>query len=88
VRRRHIFRRLADQNECAPPAVLELREHPRDPDQRSHVEIMAAGVHDGNFIAGVVLGDHGAGIGQAGLFLDWQRVHVGADQHRRATAVS
>ena len=48
---------------------------------------MAAGVHDADFVAVLVPRAHFAGVGQAGLFGDRQRVHIGADQHGRPGAV-
>jgi hypothetical protein len=49
---------------------------------------MAAGVHDRHLVAGGVCSAHGAGVGQAGGLRDRQRVHVGAHQHHRSSAVS
>ena len=56
-------------------------------DERRHVEIVAAGMHDGHVESCVVLGMHFAGIGKSGLFLHGKRVEFGAQHDRGPGAV-
>jgi hypothetical protein len=85
---RPLLRRLAYQEERAAPVVLRLREERRRADERGHVHVVPAGVHDRNGRAGVVLRPDLARVSESGSLLDRQRVHVRADQHRRAAAVA
>lgn len=57
-------------------------------DHRGDVHVVTAGVHDGHGVAGGVDAGRGAGIGEACLFADGQRVHVGACPDDRALAVA
>ena len=48
---------------------------------------MSAGVHDADIAPGIVFGVDLAGVWQAGLFLHWKRIELGAQHHGRAGAV-
>ena len=88
ARAAHGFLRvLADEHRRAGPAVLQRRHHARRADETGDVRVVRAGVHDRVFAPGDILADHGARVGQAGFLLDRERIHVGADEHRRAGAV-
>ena len=64
------------------------RHPPRRPDQRGHVHVVSAGVHDRDHQAGDRAGLAGLRrVRQAGLLFDGQSVHVGAHHHRGALAV-
>jgi hypothetical protein len=67
-----LFRRLKDHHGIA-GEIPGLGEIARRAQQHRGVPIMAAGVH---------LARHGGAIGYAGLFLDRQGVHVGAQADR------
>jgi len=69
------------------PGVLAVRQDSRRPDQRSHVHVMPAGVHDADFASRIVLGMHFAGIRQAGLFFHRKRIKLGAQHDRGPGAV-
>ncbi len=51
------------------------------------VEVVSAGVHDSDLLVGVVFCGDGAGVGEAGLFGDGERVELGAQEEARARAV-
>ena len=51
------------------------------------MDVVPAGVHDGDIASRVVFGTDFAGVGQAGLFLNRKRVELGAKHHGRAGAV-
>ena len=52
------------------------------------MDVVATGVHHGHDLARIVLGDDGARIGQTGLLLDRQRIHVRAHQHGRSLSIA
>ena len=57
-------------------------------DEDGGVDVVSAGVHDAGAPGReAVLGDDVGGVGEAGLFDDGERVHVGADEERGAGAV-
>ena len=56
-------------------------------DEDGGVDVVPAGVHDGNGLAGAVFHGDVAGVGDAGFFGDGERVHVGADHERGTGAV-
>lgn len=58
------------------PSVLEPRKIARGADERGHVHIMAAGVHDPDLLAGGILGSDAARVRQTGLFGNRQRIHI------------
>ena len=81
------LRGLADEDERAAPVLLEARQHPGGADPAGHVHIVAAGVHDADFVAVFIARADFAGVGNAGFFHDRQGVHVGANEDGRADAV-
>ena len=56
-------------------------------DQRRHVQVVPAGVHDGDVPSRIVLGADLAGIREAGLFFDRKGIKFGAQHHGRPGAV-
>ena len=73
---------LADQHQGAGP-LLPLRRHqPRRTHQAGNVDIVAAGVHHECLLPGVIHLLCPGGIGQAGLFLQRQTIHVRAHHHQ------
>ena len=82
-----LFGRLADEHERAVPLGFGRGEGAGGADEDGGVDVVAAGVHDADVLAGFGLGHDVAGVGDAGLFDDGQRVHVGADEERGAGAV-
>ena len=62
------------------PRVLAVGHDGGRPEQRCHVDVMSAGVHDADFASGIVLGVDFAGVGQACLFFHRKPVEFGA-QH-------
>jgi hypothetical protein len=78
---------LADKNDGSMPLIFEGHEGAGGADEASEVAIMAAGMHDRDGLPLRVPGDCLTGIGQTGLFLDRQPVHVRADQDHWAGTV-
>jgi hypothetical protein len=78
---------LADENEGAGPLVFEGGHGAGDADDAGDVDVVSAGVHDGDGFALWVGGGGGGGVGGVGLFLDGQGVEVGADEEGFAGAV-
>ena len=78
---------LADHDERAVPLVAQAGEQPGGAGEDGHVQVVAAGVHDGHVVAGKVGDAHFAGVGQAGFLGDGQGVELGADHQRRAAPV-
>ena len=83
----HLLGGLADKDKGPAPRVLMPREHPGRADENGHVDVVAAGMHDGHVGAGKVQGADRARVGKARLLLDGKGVHVGSDEERRARAV-
>ncbi len=78
-----LLRGLADEDEPAPPAAAERLHGPGQPDERGHVQVVAAGVHDRDLVP-VRIGPGGAArVRQTGRLLDGKGVHVGPDEERR-----
>ena len=71
--------RLEHQLHRAGKLRRQVLQHRGDAEQRGGVDVVAAGVHQ----AGLRAGER-----QAGLLLDRQRVHVGADGEHRAGAAA
>jgi hypothetical protein len=62
--------------------------HDRSRGKKSrNVQVVSAGVRDGNVVPGVILGVNFARVGKAGFFFDWQRIQFGSEHDRRAGAV-
>ena len=68
--------------------ISAISEQLSRPEQRGDVHVVSAGMHDGHFVAVGVGGLHGAGVIESGGLFDWQRVHVGSQQHRGARSVA
>ena len=81
------FGRLQDHHQRPRPFVLARHQLPGGGDPSGHVRVVTAGVHHIGVIALPGLRLDGRGKGQPGLLLEWQAVHVGAQQHRRPLAV-
>jgi hypothetical protein len=62
------------------------REKPGDGDERRHVDVVAAGVHDARLGAARIAGRGLRGVGQAGPLGDGQGVEVGPQHHDRPFA--
>ena len=81
------FGGLTNQHQRAVPGVFAVRHDRGCADERSHVQIMSAGVHDRHIVAGIVFGVNFACIRQAGFFFYRQRVELGAQHYCWACAV-
>ncbi len=82
-----LFGRLSDEHESAMPAVASVAHERGGADQAGHVNVVPAGVHDGNVVAGGVFGDDVARVGQAGVFVHRKSVEFGAQHDHWAVAV-
>jgi hypothetical protein len=69
------------------PAALLGDQCAGDSDHRGDVDVVAAGVHDADFLTRRVLCLYSTGVGDAGFLDDGKRVEIGADEQRRAVAV-
>ena len=69
------------------PAIFQLRQGLGGADQRGHVDVVSAGVHDTNVLTGLVLGACVAGIWNAGFLLHGKRIQLRAHEDRGTTAV-
>src|SRR5258705_9346585 len=78
---------LPDDNQRSMPAILIVRQDAGNPNRATHVDVMSAGVHYRNVIALRIFGHDRACERKSCLLLDWKRVQVSADQHRRTIAV-
>lgn len=81
------LRGLANENQRADPPVAQCCQDSRGADERSHVNIMAAGVHGGHLAPVIVLRARLAGVGKTGFFQDRQAIEVGTDQNGGPRAV-
>ncbi|MNS95580.1 hypothetical protein D3C72_1298470 [compost metagenome] len=79
--------RLCHQHQRAPPLALHRGQHPGHAHPDRHVHVVPTAVRDEGGAASP-LGLHFACIGQAGLFLHGQGVHVRAHHDRRPLAVA
>ena len=78
---------LPDQHQGAGPAVSMARHIARRAHQAGDVDVVPAGVHHIDLVAVPVELLRTGGVGQAGLFLHRQTVHIGAHHYQRARAV-
>ena len=69
------------------PGVFAARHDGGGADDRGHVQVVTAGVHDGNVAPGVVFGMNFAGVGKAGFFFDGKGIEFGAQHDRRARPI-
>ena len=82
-----LFGRLADEDEGAVPLVFQCCQGSRSAHPAGHVHVMTAGMHDGDFVAGVIIGLNFAGEWQQSELAHGQRIHVGTDQDSLPRAV-
>jgi len=66
--------RLTHQHQRSAPLVLELHQQLRGTEQRRHVDVVSACVHDTDFLARIVLRPDLAGVGQPRLLLDDEKL--------------
>ncbi len=78
---------LANEDERPVPLALRGRQHLCCAEERRHVDVVSAGVHDPDLLAGGVLRLHRRRVRFAGLLDHRQRVHVRPDVDRRPVAV-
>ena len=81
------LRRLSDQHQGSVPGIFAVRHDRRRPQNRRHVHIVSAGVHDRNIVSCIIFGADLARIGQPGLLFHRQRIQFGAQHHRRPCAI-
>ena len=81
------FGRLTNQNNGAAPAIPELSEHARCAEKNCHVQVVAAGVHHADFAAAGARHFYVASVREAGIFNDWQCVHVRSNVNDWAGAI-
>ena len=81
------FGGLADEHEGSMPLRFGGGQGAGGADEDGGVDVVAAGVHDADFLAGCVGDGDVAGVGEAGLFDDGKGVHVGADEEGGAGPV-
>jgi hypothetical protein len=78
---------LANQDESSVPGILAADHDGRGAEQRYHVHVMSAGVHDADVTSGIVFRADFAGVSQTRLFLHGKGIELGAKHHSRACAV-
>ena len=83
-----LLRGLPDEDERSAPAGLGPREQGGRADERGHVDVVPAGMHDRNGLAGLGLRRRGARVGKARFLGHGQGVHVGPEKQSRALAVA
>ncbi len=71
---------LGDQEHGPRPSIPVIGQPSRGADETRHVHVVAAGVHHADGASRLVGGLLLAGIGEARLLGDGQRIHVGPDQ--------
>ncbi len=82
-----LFGGLADDHEGAVPELAVGGEGLRGAEEDGGVDVVSAGVHDADLLAGCVFGEDVRGVGDAGLFDDGEGVHVAAHEEGGAGAV-
>ncbi len=88
ARRRRLLRPVGTARRAGRSIALERARHQRrGAEQRGHVDVVPAGVHDRDGLAPGRRGCRRAGVGQAGPLRHRQGVHVGPKQDRRTVAV-
>ncbi|MEO5961280.1 MAG: hypothetical protein ABIZ49_04880 [Opitutaceae bacterium] len=83
----NFFGGLSDKDERAAPALAQASEQAGSTDEPGDVRIVRAGVHRGLILAGEIFHDGVRSVGQTGGLLDWECIHVGAQEHGGASAV-
>ena len=78
---------LADEEDGARPTVAVGGELASGAGEDRHVQIVTAGLHDGDVFAREIGDARGAGVGDAGFFQDGQAVEIRANKQRGAGAV-
>ena len=78
---------LADEEDGARPTVAVGGELASGAGEDRHVQIVTAGLHDGDVFAREIGHARGAGVGDAGFFEDGQAVEIGAHKQRGAGPV-
>ena len=69
------------------PLALSLRHFTGHAEQHRHMNIVTASVHHADVLALGICGAHSRCVIEAGLFLYRQRIHIGANQHARSSAI-
>ena len=82
-----LFGGLADDHEGAVPGGLVCGEGAGGADEDGGVDVVAAGMHHADLLAGLVLGGDVGGVVGAGLLDDGECVHVAADEEGGAGSV-
>ena len=85
---RHFLAGLEHHQRRAAPRVARFGQHARGAHQPGDVQVVPAGMRDADLSPIRVGGRRLAGIRQAGVLGHRQRVHVGAQHHRRAVAIA
>ena len=80
--------RLEHQHQRPLPGISRVGQESGRAHQPRHVHVVAACVHDGNGLAGAIGRRLCAGIRQASLFSNRQRVHVGTEHDRRPVTIA
>src|ERR1700747_1762603 len=78
---RRLLRRLKDWHQGSPPDIAGACKQTACSDQPGHMHVMTTRVHYRNCVTLAVLCRNGACVGQAGLLLHRQRVHVRPEHH-------
>ena len=78
---------LSQNHERAAPLIFQVSQHLRGAQHVRYVNVVTAGVHHADFLAGVVFRFHFARVRQAGFFINRQRVKLSTNQHSWAGAV-
>ncbi len=72
-----LFGRLANQHERAVPGILRVGQDGSGPDERGHVQVMSACVHDWDFVPGILFDADLARVGKPRLLFHGQRIQLG-----------
>ena len=83
-----LLRGLEHRDEGPAPRSPGPGEQLRRAQQAGHMDVMATRMHDADSGAVIIRRGECRCVGQAGAFLDGQRVHVGAREHGLAGAIS
>ena len=82
-----LFGGLTNDHEGAVPGVYLRDKLPSGAENRGHVNVVTAGVHHADTLAGIILGGQVAGVGKSRFLFERQRVEFGAPGHCVSTVL-
>lgn len=78
---------MTDEYQRAAPPVPQTAQHLCRADESGHVDVVAAGMHDADFIALGIFHAHATGVSKTSVLGNWQNIKISAHEDRRPSTV-